>query len=416
MRTLAAGISASLAIVSVALAAPDDIYVADPFSQPGFVPAVLRITPADGSQSVASSAGNFGIGMYGLARESSGNLVIATSNGAEAQLIRVNPADGTQSILSSGGEITDPRYLAIASNGDVILAEQSGKKVLRIDPISGAQSILASGPPLGAPRGIAIASNGDIYVSDAGSTQAVYRIPAAGGPPVPVTTNGFLSNVQGIELGRDGDLYVAEFNNKLVVRINLADGTQSKVAEGDPLSAPQDIAVAANGDLLVTDASAFASGAVIRIDPATGQQAPVAQAGKLQDPRGIDVEPTADVGPTFDVEISASDGQAALRTKGLLVDALCPTEACTVEVSGVVDVTGASTTKRFTLKQTSGSLTAGETATLKLKLPRKARVPIRRALRRGREVTSELTATATGAGGNVVTKTLQVSVIAASPR
>jgi Ca2+-binding RTX toxin-like protein/streptogramin lyase len=92
-----------------------------------------------------------------------------------------------------------------------------------------------------------------------------------------------------------GDLLAVSDTNA-VLQIDPADGGQATFASGGSLANPSGVAVAANGDILVTDADAFGgSGGVLRIDPATGAQATVSSGGSFTDPSGLALEADGDI-------------------------------------------------------------------------------------------------------------------------
>jgi|SRR5215210_1601863 len=109
-----------------------------------------------------------------------------------------------------------------------------------------------------------------------------------------------------------GDPWVAYVANSVVtkqsapsaviLRANPATGGLTEIsrngAQGDLFRHPYDIAVAADGSLLVADMGSYATptdrtpdGRIIRVDPVTGQQTLVASGNLLVDPAGLAVAP-----------------------------------------------------------------------------------------------------------------------------
>jgi DNA-binding beta-propeller fold protein YncE len=116
----------------------------------------------------------------------------------------------------------------------------------------------------------------------------------------------------GTAMAAPGDPWVAYVANSVVVKqsapapvILRADPASGGLAEisrngsqGDLFRHPYDIAVAADGSLLVADMGAFATstdrtpdGRIIRVDPVTGQQSLVTSGNMLVDPAGLAVAP-----------------------------------------------------------------------------------------------------------------------------
>jgi len=68
-----------------------------------------------------------------------------------------NGMTGTTVTVSQGGLLSDPLGIAIAANGDIIVAVAgSPGSIVRVDPLSGAQTTLSSGGNLQNPVGVAI--------------------------------------------------------------------------------------------------------------------------------------------------------------------------------------------------------------------------------------------------------------------
>lgn len=57
-----------------------------------------------------------------------------------------------QAVVASGGMLADPQGLAVQSDGQVLVADATGK-VVRVHPGTGAQTLVASGGLLSSPRG-----------------------------------------------------------------------------------------------------------------------------------------------------------------------------------------------------------------------------------------------------------------------
>ncbi|MEA2366713.1 MAG: gluconolactonase, partial [Thermoleophilaceae bacterium] len=113
-------------------------------------------------------------------------------------------------------------------------------------------------------------------------------------------------------LAAPGDPWVAYVANSVVtkqsapsaviLRANPATGGLVEIsrngAQGDLFRHPYDIAVAADGNLLVADMGAYATptdrsadGRIVRVDPVTGHQSLLTQGNLLVDPAGIALAP-----------------------------------------------------------------------------------------------------------------------------
>jgi streptogramin lyase len=74
----------------------------------------------------------------------------------------------------------------------------------------------------------AAAAPGDVYVADQSggpaASGAIFRIPAAGGPPVPLVQGAPLVNPTGIAFSTDGGLIVSDLVTTTIYRVDLASG------------------------------------------------------------------------------------------------------------------------------------------------------------------------------------------------
>lgn len=265
-----------------------------------------------------------------------GDLVVTRERSPDIApaVLRVDPLTGVQSVVA----LLDgsPSGIAIDTNGDLFLTE-SGTRIprgggapfgfngiIRVDPATGIQSEVVSFPnPVGelpiTPHGIAIDANGNLIVTDV-ATSKILRVDPETGAFSVVAVAGFTysSHPTGITIGTDGDLFVLIRNHLL--RIDLVTGAQSIVSQGSFPSITSD----ANGDLLLTVVSPpsprTCSGGsnhgnvcarnrdcpdgfcprpsrendlVLRVDPATGSQFLVSSADIGS--RGIAVDAVGDI-------------------------------------------------------------------------------------------------------------------------
>lgn len=204
-----------------------------------------------------------------------------------------SPSDG----LGDGGLATDaklwnPRSVVVAADGTIYVADTYNHRIRKIDPdglittIAGGGSAGASrsgfagdgGPATKAllrhPEGVTIAPGGDLHIADT-LNHRVRKVNAAGlittvaggalgdGGPA---SEASLYNVEGMALGPDGSVYIAEWDDNRVRRIG-PDGTITTVAgnglaehsgDGGPaheagLFHPRGLAVAADGTLYIAD-------------------------------------------------------------------------------------------------------------------------------------------------------------------
>lgn len=141
-------------------------------------------------------------------------------------------------------------------------------------------SLLADGPALQAgfwdPRGIAVASSSVVYVSDTRNNRIRRILAGQVSTWAGTATAGFADGAsasarfdspEGLALGSDGTLYVADTGNHAIREV-LPDGSVTTLAAGAGSSvfqAPSALAIGPDGSVYVSDCPA---GAVDRISPA----------------------------------------------------------------------------------------------------------------------------------------------------
>ena len=170
----------------------------------------------------------------------------------------------------------------------------------------------------------------------------------------------------GSALAAPGDPWVAYVANSVVtkqsaaspvvLKANPATGALTEVsrngAQGDLFRHPYDIAVAADGSLLVADMGAYATpsdrtpdGRIIRVDPVTGAQSLVASGNLLVDPAGLALAPNGliyvienvgTLGQPGVVSVDPATGAQSLVTQG---GQLCYPFGIAVHPNGSVLVT-----------------------------------------------------------------------------
>jgi hypothetical protein len=140
--------------------------------------------------------------------------------------------------------------------------------------------------------------------------------------------------VPGAAPAAPGDPWIAYVANSVVtkqsapapviLRADPATGGLAEIsrngAQGDLFRHPYDLAVAADGSLLVADMGAYATptdrtpdGRIIRVDPVSGHQSVVAQGEHLVDPAGLALAPDGTIYVVENVGTSASPGVIAVN-------------------------------------------------------------------------------------------------------
>lgn len=183
------------------------------------------------------------------------------------------------------------------------------------------------------PVGIAIAPNGDLYVADR-DNNVIRKVDALTGIITTVAGNGSpgyggdggpaaaarLQFPEDVRLAPNGDLYVADTGNHVIRKVLAAtgaittiagDGRPGSAGDGGPatsarLDSPRGIAVAANGDLYISDRTGHdvrrvaAATGIITTYAGTGTagysgDGGPAKAAKLRLPQGVHLTPAGDL-------------------------------------------------------------------------------------------------------------------------
>lgn len=90
--------------------------------------------------------------------------------------------------------------------------------------------------------------------------------------------------------------------------------------------------------------------------------------------------------------------------KSVKVGVSCPDEACTATATGSVSMPGSNVARRFKLRAARAKIPSGGKATLELKISRRVRGTIKRALGRSAQVKAELKVSAVDVAGNRTVK------------
>ncbi|HBI46093.1 MAG TPA: hypothetical protein DDY78_25045 [Planctomycetales bacterium] len=249
---------------------------------------------ATGNVVAGSFIGTDGTGAAALANGGNG---VTVSNGAQNNTIGGN-APGVQSVVTAGGLLTDVYGVAVAADGQLIVADPFNKQLVRVNPLTGAQTVVSSHDKFASPDGIALAANGDIYVADSGfhGTPAIIRVNPTTGAQTVISTGQFFVSPGDLVFGRDGDLYVADFaadgGAGAIIRVDPTTGNQTVLTQGPGPELPQDMALAADGSLwVVYDTQNGGAGEVDRVDTTTGARTVLTTGGLLVNPLGIVVAP-----------------------------------------------------------------------------------------------------------------------------
>jgi sugar lactone lactonase YvrE len=237
----------------------------------GVAPALVALACLAGAPATARSApGDIAIADEGNWFGSSGRVLVL-------------PGGGAASLLAGGAPLSDPWAVAVAADGALLVADEGAEAVFSIAP-SGTLDTVVEGDGLQDPVGIALAPDGIAYLSDR-QRDEVLRLDLATGALSHVAD---LRNATGLAMDKAGELLVTD--GVALRRIDPGTGAITTVAAGAPLDEPRDVAVQQDGTLYVAG-----DRQVVRVDPVTGAQSVLASGAPLSDPRAIDIEPDGDL-------------------------------------------------------------------------------------------------------------------------
>lgn len=178
-------------------------------------------------------------GVIRLAVDHDGTI-LATSL-ANRALVRID-GNGQVTTIASGPPFLRPFGVVADFDGTYLVADDgynaSGPRVPALYRVTraGVVTPLWQGQPLQLSQGVAIFADGDYAIMD-GLTDSVYRLPRAGGVPVPIVSTPTIDNPCGICTDFEGRFLVSE-SSSAGSRVDLVDrnGNVTNIAAGAPFS------------------------------------------------------------------------------------------------------------------------------------------------------------------------------------
>jgi hypothetical protein len=215
---------------------------------------------ADGTGAAATFNSPIGIaqdstGTLFIADAQNHTIRRVTTAGAVTTLAGTAGNSGTADGTGNAARFNNPKGVAVDLSGNVYVADTTNNTIRRINPagvvitIAGLAGVSGSSDGPGAaalfnqPTGLALAANGDVIVADTGNS-AIRRVTAAG----VVTTVAGLPSISGLKDGPgsvawfnqprgltvagNGDIYVADTGNAIVRRISGSTVTTLTFSQG----------------------------------------------------------------------------------------------------------------------------------------------------------------------------------------
>src|SRR4051794_33769375 len=349
---------------SVALSASGDAVYADESGDSGG--GIQHFTPTGTQTAQWTVAGT----PFGLAVESTGTLLVA--NAPANAVYRYSSAGeelghfGTDG--SGDGQMHNPLDVAIGPNGDIYVADNGNNRVERFSASGTYVSQIANTALPAAFDGfphtshLSVDAAGNVYVSDGGN-KSIRKFDPSGAlvATFGTTGEGTLATAGGTGVDPAGNLYVADMGNSRIA-VFKPDGTFAASIGKGILGSPVDVAVDPSGNVYVAD---------------PGPEGIIKLANDVTAPK-----------------ITRGGAAKQSMKAGSVKVTVASDEAAKLAASGV------------RLAAAKGSVAAGNTTTLALKISAAAK----KAVRKGKKVAVTVTVKATDAGGNVATATRKITL------
>jgi Tfp pilus assembly protein PilX len=196
---------------------------------------------------------------------------------------------------ATSATLSGPGGIAIASNGDIYIADTANNVIRKVAAATGIITTVAGNGSAGfsgdgglatsagikTPEDIFVAANGDLYIADTGhnrirkvtaATGIISTVAGSGSPGSSgdggAATSAKLTSPDGIVVAANGDFYIDDRGNNRVRKVTAATGIITAYAgtgtagyTGDGaaatlarLNAPEGITLATNGDVYIADA------------------------------------------------------------------------------------------------------------------------------------------------------------------
>jgi hypothetical protein len=274
--------------------------------QSSFSPAIIAVNPNTGVQIRLSIGQLLAVPTY-IAQAPNQNLYVSDLKAfGTGAIIQIDTNTGQQTLLAKGGYIDGPNVLLFL-NGFLYVAnegESSGvvHNIVQINPSTGQQRLITDGSSGGfsVPVGMALAPGNNIYVADEpGNVQgtdpgAIWEVNLDTGQQTLVSRGGLFDHPVDVAVEASGNLLVANTGNAGnsysggVVRVDPQTGAQTLVASFGADIGLDGIEVGRDGTIYVSAISTgVLPGRLFAVDPATGAHRLISSGRNLSMMEGI---------------------------------------------------------------------------------------------------------------------------------
>lgn len=177
--------------------------------------------------------------------------------GAGDSIYSIGVRANSVSLLSQKGLLTDIDDMAAGADGYLYVGNGQPSRIVRVDPRSGAQLLLTT-EQIG--WNLGIETSGDV-IAAAGTN--IKRLRLGTGKIETVSSGGLLTDIDDIEIGSDGQIYVGNGQPSRIIRVDPKSGVQ-RLLSVQPIG--WNLGIEATGDVI-----AAAGAKISRLRVATGE-------------------------------------------------------------------------------------------------------------------------------------------------
>jgi DNA-binding beta-propeller fold protein YncE len=350
-----------------------------------------RVLPRTGFTAPGTGSGQFSF-PRGVAFDAASGIVwVADQSNHRIQVFTTagnwlatygGPTAGT-----SLGRFNLPRAVAVASNGDVYVADAGNNRIQKRDP-GGSWSLVSIGTSLDTPSAIAVDGSGTLFVAD---RTRLLRVEGGSATPIDPPTGTF-DRPGGLHV-TGSKLYVSDTGNSRVLRLDRPTGNWQQIGgEGPQIGSfvgPSELSTTQDGrTLYVTDQyNNRIQRFVLELPP--GPRTNDKTSTSTSQSARPDRDPPR-------LRLRARLRQRALQRGAVLISANC-TERCLLNASGKFHVRRA---KGLALRRVRRQLAANTRVTLVLRISKKVKRKVARALAHGRLVQARVVVIGRDSAGN----------------